>query len=197
MMTQSKEPATADGKPLSTREALRQLLDQVDFAQGGVSMVAVPIASLKRCHDALAAEQVWQPAETMPLEPEDWIEVQVTSTYRWHPYKPLSNEFKRGTRGRWQQPNEYGGWFNCNMPTGPWRASDAPAAQPPATSVKFPATQLVHWPTGPTPCCDAHASKLMVLGGFLGSHIVSSAAPPGAVCVNCVNEAKTTESAGG
>jgi hypothetical protein len=31
---------------------------------------------------------------------------------RWHPYKPNSQEVKRGKMGRWQKMNEFGGWEN-------------------------------------------------------------------------------------
>lgn len=34
---------------------------------------------------------------------------------RWRPYKPASQELKRGKMGRWQKMNEYGGWENFNM----------------------------------------------------------------------------------
>lgn len=32
----------------------------------------------------------------------------VISVYRFQPYKPNSQQFKRGQRGRWQEMNEYG-----------------------------------------------------------------------------------------
>lgn len=57
---------------------------------------------------------------------------------------------------------------------------------------EFPATFLVHWPTGPVPACVRHARGLINLGRVLGSHIVATAAPDGSRCENCVNEAKAT-----
>lgn len=55
---------------------------------------------------------------------------------------------------------------------------------------EYPATRIVHWPTGPVPCCARHAAGLLKLGAFLGGHIVSTALTEPAECTNCVNEAK-------
>ena len=54
---------------------------------------------------------------------------------------------------------------------------------------KFPATQTVHWPSGPVDVCDQHADKLVKLGNFLGNHIAATKAADGAECGNCRNEA--------
>ena len=54
----------------------------------------------------------------------------------------------------------------------------------------FPATRTVHYPSGPTNACDEHAAQLTGLMRFLGGHVVHTAAPDGAQCDNCVNEAK-------
>ena len=35
---------------------------------------------------------------------------------RWLPYKPNSEQWKRGIAGRWQEMGEYGGWENCRAP---------------------------------------------------------------------------------
>ena len=61
----------------------------------------------------------------------------------------------------------------------------------PNSKHNFPATHIVHWPTGPTPCCQAHADKLVALGNFLGSHIAVTPASSGQFCQNCINENKT------
>ena len=42
---------------------------------------------------------------------------------RWLPYKPTSQEVKRGKLGRWQKMNEYGGWENITLPTD-WQWSE-------------------------------------------------------------------------
>jgi len=57
------------------------------------------------------------------------------------------------------------------------------------TEIKFPATITVHWPTGPTDCCEKHARELVGLGNFMGSHIAQTHAVEGAECQNCINEA--------
>ncbi|MBV7408711.1 DUF1192 domain-containing protein [Maritimibacter sp. DP1N21-5] len=40
---------------------------------------------------------------------------------RWLAYKPKSDQFRRGIKGRWQRMNEYGGWENLprGEPIGP------------------------------------------------------------------------------
>jgi hypothetical protein len=52
---------------------------------------------------------------------------------------------------------------------------------------EFPASVLVHWPTGPVPCCDEHGRQLIALGNFLGSHVVASPLNIPGECINCVN----------
>lgn len=37
--------------------------------------------------------------------------ISVAISMRWLPYKPTSEQFKRGVKGRWQIANEYG-WEN-------------------------------------------------------------------------------------
>lgn len=54
---------------------------------------------------------------------------------------------------------------------------------------QFPATHVVHWPSGSAPACERHASQLKGLGNFLGSHIAVTEAGAHAECVNCKNEA--------
>jgi hypothetical protein len=54
--------------------------------------------------------------------------------------------------------------------------------------MEFPATMLVHWPSGPVPCCDEHGRQLIGLGSFLGSHVVATTLDAPAECVNCMNE---------
>ena len=54
---------------------------------------------------------------------------------------------------------------------------------------KFPATRMVHTPSGPVMCCDKHAYKLTGLLIFLGTHVPQTLAPDGAECSNCKNEA--------
>ena len=56
---------------------------------------------------------------------------------------------------------------------------------------RYPATFVVHWPTGPVDCCENHANQLLALNKIMGGgHMVASVASEGAQCSNCVNEAK-------
>lgn len=54
--------------------------------------------------------------------------------------------------------------------------------------VEYPATVLVHWPTGPVATCDEHGRQLIGLGQFLGTHVVATVLTEPAECVNCLNE---------
>lgn len=60
-----------------------------------------------------------------------------------------------------------------------------------ATGPKYPATMIVHTPSGPVAACDIHAGKIANLMSFLGAHCAVALAAPGAECENCVNEAKS------
>ena len=40
--------------------------------------------------------------------------------YRWKAYKPSSEQARRGTTGRYQAMNEYGGWENASPPSDWW-----------------------------------------------------------------------------
>lgn len=55
----------------------------------------------------------------------------------------------------------------------------------------FPASCIVHAPSGPVPCCDNHARALRGLYSFLGAHVAVTHAHPGDQCGNCENEAAT------
>lgn len=53
----------------------------------------------------------------------------------------------------------------------------------------FPAPFLVHWATGPVPCCEEHAEALVGLGRFMGTHLaVTENLDKEAQCTNCINE---------
>ncbi len=56
-----------------------------------------------------------QQKHTVPEKTEGYA----TTFYpvRWRPYKPTSQQFKRGQKGRWQRMTEYGGWENCETPS--------------------------------------------------------------------------------
>lgn len=55
---------------------------------------------------------------------------------------------------------------------------------------QFPATLIVHTPSGPVPCCDSHAEQLTRLIRFIGGHINHTAAMPEDQCSNCINSYK-------
>lgn len=57
------------------------------------------------------------------------------------------------------------------------------------SDTKYPATVTVHWPTGPVPACDRHASELLKLSNFLGSHVAVTGLSKPAECANCMSEA--------
>ena len=56
--------------------------------------------------------------------------------------------------------------------------------------ILYPATQTVHWPTGPVNACDEHADGLKKLGAFMGAHVISTVLVEPSECVNCINEDK-------
>jgi hypothetical protein len=58
-----------------------------------------------------------KPIETAPMDGTE-IVCLVRQTYRWLPYKPSSEQFRHGLKGRWQKANEYGGWDNASPPEG-------------------------------------------------------------------------------
>lgn len=61
-------------------------------------------------------------------------------------------------------------------------------------TVKYPATCIVHWPSGPVACCERHSEGLVKLANHLGSHVgVQPLFGLEAECTNCVNEAKVKE----
>jgi len=48
------------------------------------------------------------PLESAPQDRDQYIRVYSFEVFRWLPYKPGSNEFKRGQKGRWQKHTGYG-----------------------------------------------------------------------------------------
>ena len=53
----------------------------------------------------------------------------------------------------------------------------------------FPATVIVHTPSGPVSACQVHADKLQRIFAFLGCSTNATLAAEGAECANCRNEA--------
>lgn len=56
--------------------------------------------------------------------------------------------------------------------------------------IKYPATCVVHWPTGPVNCCEKHAKSLVIAGNYLGGHVVVTKLTEKAECSDCVSENK-------
>lgn len=56
---------------------------------------------------------------------------------------------------------------------------------------KYPATRVVHTPSGPEPCCQKHAKKLSDLMAFMGAYTNSTDAPEWSECNNCRNESES------
>lgn len=67
-------------------------------------------------------------------ETGQWIDVRAETTFRYLSYKPNSEQRRKGIKGRWQRSNGYGGWENCERPTGDWRLNLPLAA--PATLIE-------------------------------------------------------------
>jgi hypothetical protein len=55
--------------------------------------------------------------EEVPLEPGPYQSrhIVVAWSMRWVPYKPSSEQYRRGQKGRWQRATDYG-WENCEAP---------------------------------------------------------------------------------
>ena len=56
--------------------------------------------------------------------------------------------------------------------------------------IKYPATCVSHWATGPTNTCDEHSMQLIGLGQIMGCHVPVTKLDGEAECTNCKNEAK-------
>ena len=54
--------------------------------------------------------------------------------------------------------------------------------------IKYPASCVVQWTTGPVNCCEKHGQALAGLGRMLGSNIVITRLLEESECKNCVNE---------
>ena len=57
----------------------------------------------------------------------------------------------------------------------------------------FPASCIVHTPSGPTPACERHAKQLEALFECMGAHTNRTPLKEPAPCTNCINEARNKE----
>lgn len=58
----------------------------------------------------------WLPIEEAPRD-GTVIEASFVLSVRYQPYKPSSEQRRKGIVGRWQRLTEFGGWENCDEPT--------------------------------------------------------------------------------
>ena len=84
----------------------KQSADAVELRNALAALAAGPDARLVAPQPMPAIPTGWQPIETAPEH--GYIYVQQAATYRWLPYKPNSQEWKRGKKGRWQKHTGYG-----------------------------------------------------------------------------------------
>ena len=68
--------------------------------------------------DTTPTVAAWMPMETVPEQ--GYIQVQQTAVYRWLLYKPNSQEWRNGKKGRWQKYNEYG-FENAELEGDGWK----------------------------------------------------------------------------
>jgi hypothetical protein len=61
----------------------------------------------------------WQYMETAPQDGTPFL-ARIEYPMRWLAYKPNSQQFRSGIKGRWQAMNEYGGWDNATEIAAEW-----------------------------------------------------------------------------
>lgn len=62
----------------------------------------------------------WKELKDAPMD-GTVIYIRTTQPFRFMPYKPNSQQAKRGEKGRWQMMNEFGGWDNCHPLGNEWK----------------------------------------------------------------------------
>lgn len=58
------------------------------------------------------------------------------------------------------------------------------------TELKYPASVVVHCPTGPVHACEEHAKQIQGLMSFMAAHTVCTKSDGKHECSNCVDENK-------
>jgi hypothetical protein len=84
---------------------------------------ATTIESLQSQVEELRGALGWQDISTAP---KDGSIFYTAVAIKWVPYKPSSEQRKRGIMGRWMESNGYGGWTPCkNGEPAQWVARQA------------------------------------------------------------------------
>lgn len=64
---------------------------------------------------------MWTPSSKQTPPPDQVVDGRSVVSYRWHPYSPRSEQYKkRGIKGRWQVSDGFG-WRNADGPPEEWR----------------------------------------------------------------------------
>jgi len=72
------------------------------------------VASLNDYKASAARASEWVSVDTLPENCQP-VYVEEPQCYRFHHYKPISQQYKKGIKGRWQKFDGYG-WNNCEAP---------------------------------------------------------------------------------
>lgn len=108
-------PEDVMGAAVKVAETVLRNLDQDDVTYE-VKAIARAIMAEREHSANIASDERWR-TDAPPLD-GTIIYRRVIQPYRYQPYKPNSQQAKRGEKGRWQMMNEYGGWENCPPPLG-------------------------------------------------------------------------------
>lgn len=104
--------------------------DHVEFVNG-ILFQALIKAALQSITKARDVPDGWMPGNTAPMDGETFQAGYVGQMpMRYKLYKPASNEYKAGKKGRWQQMSEYGGWDNTDQAPEFWKPARISAASP-------------------------------------------------------------------
>ena len=71
---------------------------------------------IESCVEQMQAARTseWVSVDTLPENCQP-VYVEEPQCYRFHHYKPISQQYKKGIKGRWQKFDGYG-WNNCEAP---------------------------------------------------------------------------------
>jgi hypothetical protein len=78
----------------------------------------------------------WQPIASAPKDGTPFL-ARTEHPVRWRAYKPNSQQFRSGLKGRWQKMNSYGGWDNADELACEWREWPVEKPALPASPVTY------------------------------------------------------------